>query len=596
MIVKFALRNLCRLPWRSLLYFAIVFFMIAAMTVSLFIYGACLDAKNALDQNYIFVASLVQREKETIALSDIAYCLNDNDILAFNVTMAEAEGVIPGGETMFHMPSSTDRGEPVAVWQEKFGCNLLAVENLSLVYPFFSGECTIREGTGLTSDGYSGERAEIVIPWWLADEYHIEVGDILVRRYYSKDYSCYTFLQTTVVGIYETAAHPTDDVLYPAYIPLAVAELDYGRVISDWVTPLSSITIERADFILPDRAAFEEFVSQAEKNGLDFKNANLVFNNSTYDVLSAELDNILIIAVFVCIVVLFAGVGVLVFFTGYVCNSRKRETVLLRALGMPKSKIRTMMTLELVVLILLSAGLGLGIGRLTADGVCRFINDTVLERASASEEIQNLDSALDFDKTMPLERNMKIEISVSETKISAIDVDINDIKTPQEGEIGISRHTCYAIGTELSMESEREPAGMVGMTDLSAVKTSMTYEQVKALPNYDERFIYAYVSEDSPYIPDAEKGRTILFLAADGKDAYVRLQGQQLASEESMKTKYVIVIGTYEDNEYCSGDDILIRMEDYHRIYSDFSVTDETFYFERIGTIVKKGGNADGDS
>ena len=78
MIVKFALRNLCRLPWRSLLYFAIVFFMIAAMTVSLFIYGACLDAKNALDQNYIFVASLVQREKETIALSDIAYCLNDN--------------------------------------------------------------------------------------------------------------------------------------------------------------------------------------------------------------------------------------------------------------------------------------------------------------------------------------------------------------------------------------------------------------------------------------------------------------------------------------------------------------------------------------
>lgn len=112
-------------------------------------------------------ASLVGRDKTSLSLSDISYCLDADDVLAFNVTVSEAEGVLPGGETMFQLPSTTDSGEPVAVWQEKFGCHLLAVENLSLTYPFFSGECTIREGTGLTADGYSGERAEIVIPWWL---------------------------------------------------------------------------------------------------------------------------------------------------------------------------------------------------------------------------------------------------------------------------------------------------------------------------------------------------------------------------------------------------------------------------------------------
>ena len=96
-------------------------------------------------------------------------------------------------------------------------------------------------------------------------------------------------------------------------------------------------------------------------------------------------------------------------------------------------------------------------------------------------------------------------------------------------------------------------------------------------------------------MPDEETGRTILFLTSDGKNSFVKLADQQLSETTAVSSKYVVVIGTYEDNEYCSGDDILIRMEDYHKLYSDFSITDETFYFERIGTIVKKGGD-DGDS
>lgn len=595
MIAKLAFRNLIRLPWRTILYFISVFFITVTMTASIFVYGACLDAKRALDENYIFVASLIGRDKSSLSLSDISCCLDDEDVLAFNVTMSEGEGVLPGGETMFRLPSTTDRGEPVAVWLEKFGCHLLAVENLSLTYPFFSGECTIREGTGLTADGYSGERAEIVIPWWLADRYGIAVGDMVVRRYDSRDYSCYIYIPTTVVGIYEAAAHTAEDTSYPAYISLATAELDYGKVFSDVKTSPSSIAIDRADFILKSRDAFEGFVKRAKENGLDFKKADLIYNNSTYDVLSSELDNINQVALLVCGVVLFIGISVLVFFTVYLCNSRKQERVLLRALGMSGHKIRAMFTLELAILIVFSAGLGVGAGRLAAGGMCRFVNDTVLARASASEEIRRLDSAADFDLTMPLERDMKIEISLSDTKISMVDVDVNYIKTPKEDELGISRHTCYAIGTELSFEAEWEPAGVVGLTDIGAVETSISYEQVMALPNYFEDFIYAYVSQDSPYVPDEETGRTILFLTSDGKNSFVKLADQQLSETTAVNSKYVVVIGTYEDNEYCSGDDILIRMEDYHKLYSDFSITDETFYFERIGTIVKKGGD-DGDS
>ena len=48
------------------------------------------------------------------------------------------------------------------------------------------------------------------------------------------------------------------------------------------------------------------------------------------------------------------------------------------------------------------------------------------------------------------------------------------------------------------------------------------------------------------------------------------------------------MIGTFEENKYCKGADILIRMEDYHRLFRKFSITDEEFFFERIGKIVKK--------
>ena len=54
------------------------------------------------------------------------------------------------------------------------------------------------------------------------------------------------------------------------------------------------------------------------------------------------------------------------------------------------------------------------------------------------------------------------------------------------------------------------------------------------------------------------------------------------------QSTWIVVAGTYEDNEYCSSSDILIRMEDYYRLYSELSVTDDDFRFERIGEIVKK--------
>lgn len=587
MVLKFAFRNLVRLPWRTVLYFMIVFFIVLAITASLFVYGACSDAREALNENYIFVASLVPRKKDSLSLRDIGYCIDQTDILSYNVSMSENDGIIVGGEYLRKLPEKMGvENVPLALTDE-VGCQLVAVENLYLVYPFFTEECTICEGTGLTEKGYMGKRAEAVIPWWFAEKYDISIGDLVTRRYYRDDYKQYIYLKTEVVGIYETSALSPKEENYPIYIPLSIAELDYANVVAERKTPTGELVIERADFVLKNRDSFETFVLQAKDHGLDFRNADIVFNNSIYDIHMSELDNIHMIAVLVLCTVLVVGLGVLVFFTVYLCHSRKREQTLLLALGMNLHKIYAMMAVELVTIAVVSCLVGVFAGYLAADSVCAYVNDSVLANVEISEKIENADRETLANIAKPLEREIKLEISIQNAKVSMPELSINYKKTIDENEIGVSEHLYYNIGSNITAMldgSERIPTKIVGITDMAAVKTSAWDD----ITDTYEDFICVYVSKDFDM---SEVQNHSIFLTPYEKDSYVSLIKESigLGNATAAETTQVIIVGTYEENNYCSGNDMLVCMEDYHQLYCEFSITDENFRFERIGMVYTKG-------
>ena len=591
MILKFAFRNLSRLAWRTLLYGFTIFFIVTVMTASLFVYGACINAEKTLEENYVFVASLVKKENADIPLTEIFRCVDADTVSAFNVSMSECEGVIPNGRAMTEAPSATVKGEKKKVWIDHPSCKLLAVENLALTYPFFTGECTIREGTALTTDGYFGNRDEIVIPWWFADQYNVRVGDEINRRY--RRSTGFAYLKTTVVGIYESSASNPETGEYPAYIPLAVAELDYGR----FNGKMEDAYIERADFVLSSRDSFGDFVAFADENGIDFKTTNIVFNNSTYDVLSSELSAVSGVALLVFMITSLAGLGLLIFATVYLCHTRKQERILLRALGMKKSGIYRMIATELLVILSMSVCLGLFGGKLSAEGVCHTVNSTVLARASASETIQTLGSAGDFDITMPLEKNMQIEISTDEPRVSDIGVDINFLRVLKENEVGISRHTYYL--TKLGSEADRYfyyghdpydenvlainardyvPITFVGISDLSLIDCKMN----RTLPE-GYGFVSLYVSETSPWAKEDS-----LFISDTDKGDFTLIDFSGIQENTFANNYRRYIVGTYKDNEYCSGTDILVSLDDYHLFFSKSSVTDEEHHFKRIHEIFQK--------
>ena len=581
-VLKFAFRNLIRLPWRTLFYFAIVFFIVLSVSASLFVCVACEHAREALDENYVFVASLVPRKKNFLSLRDIGYCANGTDILSYNVSMSENNGVILGGAYVQRLPEKTEVENAPSAWVDDIGARLVAVENLYLVYSFFSEECTLKSGTGITEKGYAGDIAELVIPWWFAEEYGISVGDTLIRRYYRDDYETYIYLKGEVVGIYETSAISPRKEDYPVYIPLSVAELDYATLVSERQTPTFELMIERADFVLRDRRAFEALVLQAKENGLDFHHADLVFNNGAYDTLSGELRSITSIAVLVLCFVAVVGVSVLVFFTVYLCHARNREKTLLSALGMSRRGIRAMLAVELLTVAVCAALIGGAVGYFTADGVCNYVNGSLLSDEEISSKIEGAVGGSGANLTSPLERNVKIEISVCSAHVSAPGLAINETKMPREDEIGISRHLYYLIGSDLMdmMQGKaRVPTSVVGITDMSAVRTTV----------WDEDFsgIRVFVSEDFD-MSEIEGNR--VFLTPYDYNGYVSLKKDSFALGNASlpKNTSVRIVGTYAKNEYCSENDFLVYMEDYHRLYSEFSITDESFFFERIGAVYTK--------
>ncbi len=582
-VLKFAFRNLIRLPLRTILYFSIVFFIALSISASLFVCGACANAKETLDESYIFVASLVPRKKDSLSLRDIGYCADGTDILSYNVSMSENNGVILGGAYMQKLPEKIESENATAAWMDEIGAKLVAVENLYLVPSFFSGECTVEDGTGITEKGYAGNAAEVVIPWWFAEKYGIFVGDTLTRRYYRDDYDQYIYLESEVIGIYETSALSPDEKDYPVYISLAVAELDYATLVAELYTPTSELLIERADFVLKNRQDFEAFVLRTKENGLDFREADLVFNNSSYDTLNGELQNITAIAILVFFTVLAVGLGVLLFFTVYLCHSRKREQDLLLALGMSRYKIFLMLAIELIAIILISALIGCGVGYMAADGVCGYVNESVLSHAVLSEKIENIGSEEDSGLKKPLEQKIRLEISVSESKVSLPNVTINYARTPNADEIGVSKHLYYNIGSNVQNILEgkdREPTNVVGITDISAVKINVFYDE-------PVMGICVFVSNDFD-MSEVENG--ILYLTPYDKDGYVSLSnGSSMLGNASLPEKaYVHIVGIYEENEYCSGNDLLVSIEDYHKLYSEISITDEHFHFERVGEIYKR--------
>ena len=429
--IKLALRNIIRMPKRTVINLFLLLLVVASVTSGVLVYTATGNALKSLDESYTFVESMVSStpieysngdlkatdNRNDIKPDEFRLCIKGADILAYNVFFNDRILFVPPEELLYDFKQESDNTLE-AMSSPYMDCYVYPTNNLYLERKFFTGTCRIIEGADFSAEAYKGNSSEIIIPKWFADEYRLSVGDSMCyyfdTLYYKRTHAA-NCVKGTVTGIYENEEKPLSHTENHIYIPLqflmrAGVYISLGFMNNDSGPLPGEFRVARADFVLRDRDAFSAFAENAVKNGVDTNKVDIVFNNAEYDMIRDGLLNVRVVVLVVVAIIGEAGAGILVTFTVNIVMSRDREKQMLRAVGMKKSSVVLMFTAELLLVMLLALPLGIFTGRIVSDGICRYADGMVESDVEELRLINRSETSVD-ELLLPLSCNIKMSIS-----------------------------------------------------------------------------------------------------------------------------------------------------------------------------------------
>ena len=588
MIVKYALRNIIRLPKQALLCALIAAIVAASLVTGAIVYSATGRAISRLNEEYVFVATLTPKsapvdnklektEFSFMTLKDFSTCYSESLCKAYNVSFAGTDISFAGEDMLFDISDTDGKAEDELcdVWEASAEPNVTATANLYLEAPFFNAGAVITEGRSFSKDGYLDNTQETVIPRSAAEKYNIRIGDLIticMGKLRLGMASQISYSQCEVVGIYEAP----DGTACPAY----VTEAYYiNRYLALGGGNVSSHQIYRADYVLGSRDDFPAFVQNAKGNGLDLTLFKLEFNNSEYDKTLEGLINVKSIVVISVSVISAVGVGLFVFFTAFFKNGRKRERETLRHLGMSRLSVFICFTLELALIIAISAPIGGLAGDIATGAVFDYINEEALREEKNVEK-----SAIPLEQQRYQSLENRLEVSVSKSDGGTIDKpDISYCDAKKNGYSRILHIDYLNIIRKVSSEThESEYTNPVGITILAVedLENCGLFELSSPYINDETKMaLNAYIPEDFVF-PASETERIIcsytknrmiiLYIPAEGHGSVYEYEGKI-----AYGTYYINVVGTYKHNELCDGNTIIIDLSKIHnRILSTMGYAD----------------------
>lgn len=579
MIFKLAIKNIVRSPGRTLLYFLIIFMTALSVSCGCFVKLAGDNASSSLASDYMFVATLTSATTgeydKGAGLSDFIICAKSDTVKAYNVSLTLDIGELAEPEALTSLPVKIENPDDVpAVTSRKIGCDVLASNNIALEPLFFDGTYYFVAGGDFTKEGYAGDRAEMIIPRWVSEKYSINVGDTVVK--YMQGVNI-IYRAHTVVGVYDTA--DSDSASLPSYEPIELYCQEYARLTLGKTDYIDGIGINRADFVLGSSGDFEKFVLDAKENGLSFTSCKLTFNDKAYNILKGQLDNVNMIILLMIAVISLTCAGVITFFTAYFYNSRKNEFAVLRCLGMPQRKVRLLFFTEIIILFVISASLGAFTGYKSSGAVCDYINTSVMTEANEMANIKQSELTRDSARKarLPLEQIVGIRISLE--KAPEAEDKITNRLLKSDGKISVRYQNIYNSNVEgtsgqpdevWKTEDKWEKLRLCSVSDITSVNTSVSYEEAYEERGFPGR-VFCYVSESSGH----KAGDIIRVQKTLYSELYMYSGvGGVFAGRPIISFSTLCVAGTYEENEYFSGNDIIVRAEDFDGIYYKFSLYD----------------------
>ena len=586
--LKLALRNIVRMPKRTVINFILLLLVIASVTSGITVYNATGQALENLDENYVFVASMVstepldysaesykrygKEEQNYMTVYDFYNCFDSADILAYNVSFRDSLLHIPAEHWLFDFHEESEEEFDI-ITDCYLDCSVYPTNNLYLERGFFEGKFEMLSGGDFSDKAYRGGAYEIIIPERFAERHGIKVGDHICYHtdssFYKNSSGMIGKYKARVAGIYTCTDKSYSVDKTCLYIPLQTflrnGANDFSRFVAGSLSS-RDLAIGRADFVLRGRDAIYSFAENAKKTGLDTNKTDIVFNNAGYDMIKDGLLNVRVVVVILVLIVSAAGVGILTTFTINMIIARRQEKEVLRAVGMKKSAVALMFMAELLIIAVLALPLGYVSGRLVSNAICRYADGTV-EKDVAELELLNTSNTESDDLLLPL--NCNIKISIADGTVEASGSNVQPYRSTEKGKEDhdvwlIPLYDTNAGNYSEAKTSEYSEITLAVTDDISnLIVEDHLNELLEENPLYSSR-VFLYVPRSSEYVP----GQKTLIRSVD-------YRSDLWSGRMNVQVIYCLICGYCDDSLGFSDTVFLTTTEEYAK-------TERNIYIENL--------------
>ncbi len=584
-IFKRACINLVRMPIRNLLYFTVIFAMVAVSIVCSKLYRTSRLAHDALRKEYPIVATVNPWLNSTtgdyftdqLSLDELMILQQSDAVYGYNYRKDTA-GALAEAELISTLPGEYLTEQEAAEWLWNDSARIVAVSNLMMEQNFFDGSYRFVEGRPFDQEDIDQCKNSVVISVITAEKYGLSVGDTLVIRL--RNLSKYSAMK--IVGIYEdTVGEPVTTT----YVPLSYWMAELASVIQgDSMVDQSEDVgrwddVYRIDFLLNSPEDAERFITYAYERGMS--DLSITVNDKAYKIADKGLTQINMVTLFLMVAAILAGAVIIACITAYCRSTRVREAHILRCLGMRAAQVRTMFALEMVLIFSLGALIGVVGGMTLSDVAVELVSENYI--AEMEEESREPTRVLYTDggarsETLIYPLYIRFGESAGEVSDAKEGIIRSNAYLPA-GMIGIRYEPFYA-GAEKTFSTEQ--ITVIGRTDVPC-DGSVTAEQLRDQYRQGGMNVPCTVGKETGYAVG-----DIIRISRQCKYNAVAIRGNVGKND----------FGYYKPNpayayltvsEVVEGNDITVSMTDLELLCSYLGASSEVYRSVRYDECIPKG-------
>ncbi len=402
-LLKYALRNLWRMKFRSLALFAVLFLLSAAAVVGLIsARSTASEAERIRLKTPVTVTvqpraaeaktneegGAMQEANPNVTIADVQTLLRSPYVKDCGVHIpalygAEIGGVVDAQADVAALYEQAGASQaPEILSPNLLGAPLTVIASSSVpLYDAFA-DATFRLSAGRfprRATPETGYADDILIPSAYAGAHGLSVGDTVTLH--RENYFC----SMTVCGLYDSDGEEARLAFtsLDANMWYLFPQITDRSGTSDANYPIryehydDNFTFERADLLLYRGDTAAAFIQETADSGFDLGKFKLTANDKVYKQLTARLDDLTTVTAVFTAVILTAGL--LIFFlliVNFTAN-RAKEIGILRALGSRPAKVLAALAAELGVIVLCALVVGFLIGSAGGRGFVSYLNRSV---------------------------------------------------------------------------------------------------------------------------------------------------------------------------------------------------------------------------